>query len=92
MIAYRCPECGKTWTVEDDPNEWAYGHDCEDTGEVNTMFVLRIETDNAAFADEDRAAEVARILRRAASLVEDGKDESKLTDINGNTVGAYNFG
>lgn len=28
-IAYRCPECGSTWTVTDDPNEWAYGHDCE---------------------------------------------------------------
>lgn len=23
---YRCPECGQTFT---DPNDWAYGHDCE---------------------------------------------------------------
>ena len=30
MTAYRCPECGRHWTTEDDPNEWAYGHDCED--------------------------------------------------------------
>lgn len=30
-VAYHCPECGKTWTTDDDPNEWAYGHDCEDT-------------------------------------------------------------
>lgn len=29
MIAYRCPECGREWTVDDDPQEWAYGHDCE---------------------------------------------------------------
>jgi hypothetical protein len=28
-IVFRCPECGRTWTVADDPNEWAYGHDCE---------------------------------------------------------------
>jgi len=28
-IAYKCPECGTVWTVTDDPNEWAYGHDCE---------------------------------------------------------------
>lgn len=29
LMAYRCPECGRGWTVLDDPNEWAYGHDCE---------------------------------------------------------------
>lgn len=29
LIAYRCPECCASWTVDDDPNEWAYGHDCE---------------------------------------------------------------
>jgi hypothetical protein len=28
-IAHQCPECGQVWTVDDDPNEWAYGHDCE---------------------------------------------------------------
>jgi hypothetical protein len=27
--AFRCPECGRTWTTDDDPQEWAYGHDCE---------------------------------------------------------------
>jgi hypothetical protein len=26
---FHCPECKRTWTIEDDPNEWAYGHDCE---------------------------------------------------------------
>jgi hypothetical protein len=28
-IAYRCRECGRAWTIDDDPQEWAYGHDCE---------------------------------------------------------------
>jgi hypothetical protein len=28
-IAYRCPECQHIWTASDDPDEWAYGHDCE---------------------------------------------------------------
>jgi hypothetical protein len=28
-IVYRCTECGRKWTVTDDPNEWVYGHDCE---------------------------------------------------------------
>lgn len=54
------------------------------------MFILQIETDNAAFSDGEAPAEIARILRRAASLVEDGREESSLSDINGNTVGAYN--
>lgn len=27
--AFACVECGKRWTTEDDPQEWAYGHDCE---------------------------------------------------------------
>lgn len=31
MLAYKCPECGKAWTTDDDPNEWAYGHDCEES-------------------------------------------------------------
>jgi hypothetical protein len=25
-----CPECGRTWMAQDDPNEWQYGHDCEE--------------------------------------------------------------
>lgn len=28
----KCPECGRVFdlTNEEDANEWAYGHDCED--------------------------------------------------------------
>ena len=28
-VAFRCLECHRVWTVKDDPDEWAYGHDCE---------------------------------------------------------------
>lgn len=28
-VVFRCPECNQVWTADDDPNEWAYGHDCE---------------------------------------------------------------
>jgi len=29
LIAFECEECGQWWTVFDDPEEWADGHDCE---------------------------------------------------------------
>jgi hypothetical protein len=29
-IAHRCDECGKTWRVWEDAEQWAYGHDCAD--------------------------------------------------------------
>ena len=53
------------------------------------MFSLIIETDNAAF--EDRAMEVARILRLAADQVAVGREEFNLTDYNGNNVGSASF-
>jgi hypothetical protein len=28
-IAFRCSECGRVWRTNDDPQEWAFGHDCE---------------------------------------------------------------
>jgi rubrerythrin len=28
-VVYRCPECGRTWTTDDDPSEFSAGHDCE---------------------------------------------------------------
>jgi hypothetical protein len=28
-IVFRCPECGLTARTNDDPETWAYGHDCE---------------------------------------------------------------
>lgn len=47
---------------------------------------LSIKCDNAAFAD-DPGAEVARILREAASRFERGDREVVLSDCNGNKVG-----
>ncbi len=54
---------------------------------------ITIDTDNAAFADDNIGAETARILRDLADKVEGTNFVStydrrlKLRDINGNTVG-----
>lgn len=51
-------------------------------------FSLNMDTDNAAFAD-DRAAEVARILRQVTRKIAAGNTAGILKDINGNRVGAF---
>ena len=50
---------------------------------------IKLTCDNAAFNDSgDPSDEVARILRKYAARIErDGVVDSKLFDINGNTVG-----
>lgn len=53
--------------------------------------ILTIDGDGAAF-DEDRAAEVARILRAAAAKFENGSTDFSLLDINGNRVGEITLG
>ncbi len=53
------------------------------------MFTLKIRTDNAAFSDGNREAEIARILRHAADLVEQGVNHRRLLDLNGNIVGEF---
>jgi hypothetical protein len=55
------------------------------------VFELRIETDNAAFGDtlDDRAAELARILRNVANRVELGVVGAAVLDHNGNKVGSF---
>lgn len=55
------------------------------------MFTLEIETDNAAFGDNNLLIETARILRDAANKVEQGEHPGTLRDVNGNKVGAYQF-
>ena len=64
------------------------------------MFKLIIATDNAAFCDPDtseksntatRNTEVARILREAAALIDRGYFVGSLRDIDGNTVGNFEF-
>jgi hypothetical protein len=63
------------------------------------MFTLKIETSNAAFAD-DPCGEVARILRELALDLEVGLlneerleagllDEGSVRDLNGNKVGTW---
>lgn len=54
-------------------------------------FHLSIEIDNAAFQDNNAPHEIARILREAADKIADGQTLGKLRDINGNTVGAFNY-
>lgn len=53
------------------------------------MYVIRIETDNAAF-EGGRGTEIARILRKLADRVDgtDARDRVRLMDVNGNAVGA----
>lgn len=59
------------------------------------MFHLKFDTGNAAFDGEDRATEIARILRTLAFRLEhrgaiaDGIEWS-VRDINGNTIGQLN--
>ena len=56
------------------------------------MFTLKIETDNAAFEDELRGPELARILRAVADRLADLgslEDRGALYDSNGNNVGNW---
>lgn len=55
-------------------------------------FQLWINTDNAAFEGEDKAAEVARILRDIADKVEREGVQwhfQTIRDVNGNDVGRF---
>lgn len=52
-------------------------------------FTLKITCNNAAFSDGDHAREIARILAKAATLVQDGCRAAGLMDVNGNRVGSY---
>jgi DNA-binding ferritin-like protein (Dps family) len=66
-------------------------------------FTLKIETDNAAFSDDDtdygseesanaKRAEVARILREVADLLDNGSQEGAgVYDVNGNRVGKWSL-
>ena len=46
---------------------------------------------NAAFDDESKIAEIARLLRLAADRLESGREYFHLIDINGNTCGSVYF-
>ena len=53
------------------------------------MLTITIKTENAAFEEPGKAAEVARILRKYADQIEGDGDvgEWALADYNGNRVG-----
>jgi hypothetical protein len=52
------------------------------------MFTLKFSTANAAF--DDPLYEIARALRAIARQVETGRGkDGKVTDCNGNTIGAW---
>lgn len=53
------------------------------------MFHLKISTTNAAFEDNDRALELARILRETADRLERGYTTGTAVNSNGNQVGAW---
>jgi len=55
--------------------------------------IIKFNTDNAAFDEENRNFEVSRILSKLASDIELGLlDESTvIRDINGNTIGSCEF-
>jgi len=55
----------------------------------DNKFDIEIETGNAAFCDGNRATECNRIIRTVRKRIEDGQNEGKCMDINGNTVGKY---
>ena len=56
-------------------------------------FIIRIDLQNAAFADGDEGAELARILRKLAGSIESAGEAPRcfenIHDVNGNTVGQY---
>ena len=63
------------------------------------MFKIEFSTDNAAFCNDENAelvndemvrdAEVARILKHIASMIERGSHSAPVLDLNGNTVGSW---
>jgi hypothetical protein len=62
---------------------------------MGVKFQLQIQCDNDAFCHTgstlDRSEEVARILREAARLIETNVIHTKLSDANGNVVGACGY-
>lgn len=59
------------------------------------MFVLKLETENAAFGDGNKTSEIARILRTLAEVFRWHADDldafGKVYDINGAAVGSWEF-
>lgn len=56
-----------------------------------SYFTLKFDTDNAAFEDTGLAHESARILRDVADRIENGAAIGTVRDVNGNTIGRFEF-
>ena len=56
-------------------------------------FEIKFKTDNSAFNECEGSYELetARILKRIACQVESGKLHGVVTDINGNSIGTWEF-
>lgn len=52
---------------------------------------LSFDTSNAAFDDGNGPAEAARILRRVATLIENGHEAGTIRDASGNRVGSWSI-
>lgn len=55
------------------------------------MFRLEFETVNAAFIDGDPREEIAQILESAAQRVREGRNDLPIRDVNGNTIGRWQW-
>ena len=54
-------------------------------------FIVEIQCDNAAFAD-DPTPEVLRLLQQVCKRLEqDGENRGGLVDVNGNSCGSYKY-
>ena len=62
---------------------------------MSSVFKVEFHTDNDAFVD-DPQAEIARVLRRIALDIKDGRrdpfGDQRVLDINGNTIGSTTYG
>ena len=57
---------------------------------MDNKFTLEIDSSNAAF-DPYAVDELKRILREVADTIEVGSDGGNIRDVNGNTVGYWEF-
>ena len=52
---------------------------------------IQFSTDNAAFDDDNMRDAIARILRDIARKVEHGTSNGTVRDVNGNSIGTWQF-
>jgi len=55
---------------------------------MNT-FTCTIQAENASFEGESKPVELARLLRKVADKVEQGREKGMVIDFNGNKVGEF---